>query len=341
MRTQFCGFAAVQEKEDHLYVQLLCANNSPGTGLLAVTLFSNKTYQNFIKHPTRPQIIKNILGVRVVQFFLSALRQTHYNYNLIIQVLRFMRDTYVSGSKVSKQLGVSLSSLRAWEAQGKIDAIRTCGGHRKYNLAAFLEKAKNNNKKTGTDRYDVIYCRVSSTKQRDDLQRQVEHMRAQFPGHRVITDVGSGINFKRKGLRALLGEAQRGRVRQVVVAHRDRLCRFAFDLVEWILTQGGATLLVQNGKQDLQHEFSEDLMAIGSEVKNRRYETRGGGRDARGLSYRVCSGVARTSRVDWWSSRAVLQLKTDAPCSCRLTSTICRDASRRPRSEQKSHHRRG
>jgi predicted site-specific integrase-resolvase len=262
MRTQFCGFAAVQEKEDHLYVQLLCANNSPGTGLLAVTLFSNKTYQNFIKHPTRPQIIKNILGVRVVQFFLSALRQTHYNYNLIIQVLRFMRDTYVSGSKVSKQLGVSLSSLRAWEAQGKIDAIRTCGGHRKYNLAAFLEKAKNNNKKTGTDRYDVIYCRVSSTKQRDDLQRQVEHMRAQFPGHRVITDVGSGINFKKKGLRALLGEAQRGRVRQVVVAHRDRLCRFAFDLVEWILTQGGATLLVQNGKQDLQHEFSEDLMAI-------------------------------------------------------------------------------
>ena len=173
-----------------------------------------------------------------------------------------MQNTYVSGSKVSKQLGVSLSSLRAWEAQGKIDAIRTCGGHRKYNLTAFLEKAKNNNKKTGTDRYDVVYCRVSSAKQSDDLQRQVEHMRTQFPRHRVITDVGSGINFKRKGLRTLLDEAQRGRLRQVVVAHRDRLCRFAFDLVEWIITQGGATLLVQNGKQDLQHEFSEDLMAI-------------------------------------------------------------------------------
>jgi hypothetical protein len=87
-------------------------------------------------------------------------------------------------------------------------------------------------------------------------------MRTQFPRHRVITDVGSGINFKKKGLRTLLDEAQRGRLRQVVVAHRDRLCRFAFDLVEWIITQWGATLLVQNGKQDLQHEFSEDLMAI-------------------------------------------------------------------------------
>ena len=141
-----------------------------------------------------------------------------------------MQDIYVSGSKVSKQLGVSLSSLRNWEAQGKIQAIRTCGGHRKYNLADFLEKAKNN-PETSNTRYDVVYCRVSSTKQSDDLERQVEHMRAQFPGHRVITDVGSGINFKRKGLRTLLGEAQRGRVRQVVVAHRDRLCRFAFDLV--------------------------------------------------------------------------------------------------------------
>ena len=86
-----------------------------------------------------------------------------------------------------------------------------------------------------------------------------------FVDGRIVTrtrTVGSGINFQRKGLRTLLGEAQRGRVRQIVVAHRDRLCRFAFDLVEWILTQGGATLLVQNGKQDLQHEFSEDLMAI-------------------------------------------------------------------------------
>lgn len=87
-------------------------------------------------------------------------------------------------------------------------------------------------------------------------------MRAQFPTHKVITDVGSGINFKRKGLRTLLDEAQRGRIRQVVVAHRDRLCRFAFELVEWILAKGGATLLVQNGKQDLQQEFSEDLLAI-------------------------------------------------------------------------------
>ena len=173
-----------------------------------------------------------------------------------------VQDTYVSGSKVCQQLGVSSSSLRNWEAQGKIEAIRTCGGHRKYNLAAFLEKAKNGKEAEASARTDVVYCRVSSSKQRDDLQRQVEHMRAQFPRHRIITDIGSGLNFKRKGLRTLLDEAQRGRIRQVVVAHRDRLCRFAFDLVEWILIKGGATLLVQNGKQDLQHEFSEDLMAI-------------------------------------------------------------------------------
>jgi len=172
-----------------------------------------------------------------------------------------VQDTYVSGSKVRRQLGVSSSSLRNWEAQGKIEAIRTCGGHRTYNLAAFLEKAKNGKEAEASARTDVVYCRVSSSMQRDDLQRQVEHMRAQFPRHRVFTDIGSGLNFKKKELRTLLDEAQRGRIRQVVVAHRDRLCRFAFDLVEWILVKGGATLLVQNGKQDLPHEFSEDLMA--------------------------------------------------------------------------------
>jgi len=144
-------------------------------------------------------------------------------------------------------------SLCAWEAQGKIDAIRTCGGHRKYNLTAFLKKAKNN-PETSNTRYDVVYCRVSSAKQSDDLQQQVEHKRTQFSKHR---DVGSGINFKRKELRTLLDEAQRGRLRQVVVAYRNRLCQFAFDLFEWIITHWGATLLVQNGKQDLQHEFSE------------------------------------------------------------------------------------
>lgn len=120
----------------------------------------------------------------------------------------------------------------------------------------------------------IVYCRVSSPAQRGDLERQVAAMRSQFPAHHVITDIGSGINFKRRGLLAILDVALRGGVDEVVVAHRDRLCRFAFDLVEWILNRHGARVVVAGGNQarpnstggDNRHssksEFVEDLLAI-------------------------------------------------------------------------------
>ena len=80
----------------------------------------------------------------------------------------------------------------------------------------------------------VLYCRVSSAKQRADLD-----LRARYPEHEVIEDVASGINFHRRGLLALLDRAVRGGVEEVVVAHRDRLCRIAFELVEHVLAQCG------------------------------------------------------------------------------------------------------
>ena len=80
----------------------------------------------------------------------------------------------------------------------------------------------------------VLYCRVSSAKQRADLD-----LRARYPEHEVIEDVASGINFHRRGLLALLVRAVRGGVEEVVVAHRDRLCRIAFELVEHVLAQCG------------------------------------------------------------------------------------------------------
>lgn len=97
-----------------------------------------------------------------------------------------------------------------------------------------------------------------------DLNRQIEYMRERFPNHRVIHDVGSGINFKRRGLRAILEMACKGTVSQVVVAYRDRLCRFAFELVEWVLRTHGVELLVLNESVESsgQAELAEDLLAI-------------------------------------------------------------------------------
>ena len=111
----------------------------------------------------------------------------------------------------------------------------------------------------------IIYARVSSSKQRPDLQRQIDELTQAYPGHRVITDVASGLNFKRPGLRALLDSIHRGNVQEVVVMHRDRLARFAIDLLEYLFRQKGVKLLVHRQDNDAgesAQQLAEDLMAI-------------------------------------------------------------------------------
>ena len=109
----------------------------------------------------------------------------------------------------------------------------------------------------------ICYCRVSSPKQRDNLQRQVVFMRERYPDARVVTDVGGGLNFQRKGLVALLERLHRGDKLRIVVAHRDRLARFGFDLIRWMAEQNGGEIVVL-GDTDYspQQELTEDIRAI-------------------------------------------------------------------------------
>jgi len=96
----------------------------------------------------------------------------------------------------------------------------------------------------GAERRNILYARVCSSHQRADLARQIEDLQAAYPSYDVISDVGSGINFSRKGLQTLLDRVLHGQVGRVVVAHRDRLCRFAFDYLERIFETMGTRLLV-------------------------------------------------------------------------------------------------
>ena len=89
-------------------------------------------------------------------------------------------------------------------------------------------------------------------------------MQEKFPEHKIISNIGSGINFKRKGLRSILEMASKGLINEVVVAYRDRLCRFAFELVEWILHLNGVKLVVLNKEMESSksNELAEDLAII-------------------------------------------------------------------------------
>ena len=143
--------------------------------------------------------------------------------------------------------------------QGQNPHYRNAAGQRLYDVDSYLQGNQENNQEAET----VCYCRVSSHQQKDDLQRQVQFMQERFPDANIVTDVGGGLNFQRKGLVSLLERLHRGDKLQIMVAHRDRLARFGFELIQWMAEQnGGEILVLDNTDHSPQQELTEDILAI-------------------------------------------------------------------------------
>lgn len=161
--------------------------------------------------------------------------------------------------ELAKLLGVTCKTLSRWEADGKIEAVKTEGGQRRYVYREVDQKIL---QKEGKKK--VIYARVSSRKQQGDLERQVALLKHKYPAHEVITDIGSGINFKRRGLITLLDRVITGDISQVVVAHKDRLTRFGFELFEHIFNRFGVRLEVvsDNDVKEPTEAFVDDVLSI-------------------------------------------------------------------------------
>lgn len=163
---------------------------------------------------------------------------------------------YVSTRKAVELLNLCPNTLRKYADTGKINVIKDLAGRRRYDVETFLHKGPNP---------EIIgYARFSSYKQKDDLLRQVEYIRSIYPSIEVIQDVGSGLNFKRKGLRTLLGRILQGCKFQLVVAHKDRLARFGSELIRFLLEQNGGSLVVllQDIGEPEEAELTGDLLAI-------------------------------------------------------------------------------
>ena len=168
---------------------------------------------------------------------------------------------YVSSQEACKLFQVSISTLRRWDNEGKIDTYRTAGKQRRYSTQLLTKT--NNTITNDVQKQKICYCRVSSTHQKNDLQRQKEYLKSKYPDYRIIQDIGSGINWKRSGLKTILELAIQKKLETVVVAHRDRLCRFAFELIQWILEKNEVKLVVLNESIcSTEQELAEDLLSI-------------------------------------------------------------------------------
>jgi excisionase family DNA binding protein len=170
--------------------------------------------------------------------------------------------TYVTPREAARILGVNSRTLSRWEESGKIKAIKTPSGQRRYDLDSYIKEQSRDNTTNSTAR-TVLYARVSTSSQRDDLTRQAATLTERYPGCEVITEVGSGLNFRRRKLLAILERVIRGDIQMLVVAHRDRLARFGFDLIEWLCSQFGCTVMVlYQQKHSPQTELVQDMLSI-------------------------------------------------------------------------------
>ncbi len=162
---------------------------------------------------------------------------------------------YVPLRKAVEKLGLHPNRLRRYANEEKIPIIKNEAGQRLYDVEAYIRGAANASL--------VCYCRVNSSKQKDDLNRQIAYMQSLYPEAEIIKDIGSGLNFKRKGLRTILDRLLRGDKLKVIVACRDRLCRFGFELIQYMVEQnGGEILVLDQTVHCAQTELTTDLLSI-------------------------------------------------------------------------------
>ena len=171
---------------------------------------------------------------------------------------------YYSIHKFSEILGVTPQTLRNWDKNGKLTPHhKTSNGYRYYSNEQLNQVLH----KTNIEIKSIGYCRVSSQKQKDDLERQIENMNmyllAQGKPYEIISDIGSGINYRRKGLEKLIKQITLGEVDKVVVLYKDRLVRFGCELIEYIASLYHCDIeIVDTSKKSEQAELVEDLVQI-------------------------------------------------------------------------------
>lgn len=165
----------------------------------------------------------------------------------------------------AEMIGVSVKTLQRWDKEGKLKAYRTPTDRRYYTHKQYVDYMGDSNSKNGKT---VIYTRVSTSNQKDDLNNQVEFLK-QFANARgiivdeIFEDIGSGLNYNRKKWNKLIEDCMLGLIKTIIVAHKDRFIRFGYDWFERFLKSNGVEIIVANNeKASPEQELVNDLISI-------------------------------------------------------------------------------
>lgn len=168
-------------------------------------------------------------------------------------------------NEFAEMIGVSVKTLQRWDNEGKLKAKRTPTDRRYYTHQQYVEYIGESNSSHGKI---IIYSRVSTSNQKDDLKNQVEFLK-QFANARGIVvdeafeDIGSGLNYNRKKWNKLLEDCMLGHAKTVIIAHKDRFIRFGYDWFERFLKSNGVEIIVvNNDTHSPEQELVNDLISI-------------------------------------------------------------------------------
>lgn len=168
-------------------------------------------------------------------------------------------STLYSISQAAQQLGVAVSTLRRWEYEGKLIPQRTRGNQRRYSAEQFMGMGRK--LPSQSERVTLAYARVSSADQKQDLERQKTvlemYCAAQGWTFELISDLGSGMNYRKKGLQSLLEKLLNGKIERLVITHKDRLLRFGAELIFSVCEMKGVEVVIINKGEEA--SFEEDL----------------------------------------------------------------------------------
>jgi putative resolvase len=181
-----------------------------------------------------------------------------------------MSSHYVTGKQIQEQYEISKGTLRSWAESGKVECVRMPGGKRLYESAQ-IDAMFGKKNLLAPPKAKICYVRVSSAQQKADLERQIADLRVKYSDHEFVQDIASGLNFRRKGFSSIVSRVIDRSVEQVVVAHRDRLCRFGFEFIEDVFTQCDTKLVVDakvdetdpvDARTNETRELADDLLSI-------------------------------------------------------------------------------
>lgn len=175
-----------------------------------------------------------------------------------------MEHTY-SPKHFSQLVGVSVFTLQRWDRNGTLTAHRTPTNRRYYTHEQYLQYR---GLISGEQGKTIAYARVSSPSQKQDLTLQKDALRAHCLEHGItvdqwIEDIGSALNYQRKGFNQVIEDIELGHVKRLVIGYEDRFVRFGYDWFEAFCERHGTEIVVINGEAfSPEQELVKDLLAI-------------------------------------------------------------------------------